>query len=452
LNTHALSARLLIAARWLTFASSAAIVLGIAPSQILLGLALACLLASRAKLRLPPIMLPLGLFLFGTLLAVALSGDPMAGFPQIKKIYVFSQLLVAYTLLRDTKTARWLVLTWAGFGGLSALLGFFQFGHLLYKARAAHVGVYASYMSGRITGFMSHWYTFSVEEMLVLLMLGSFLFFSPAARRHAWLWITLSVIMGAGVVLAETRAVWIATVVGALYLIWCWRPWVTAAVPVLVIGGLLVAPPLIRQRATSVFEPGKDDSNGFRQILMRTGVRMIEAHPVFGLGPEMPRKHFMEYLPPDVPLPLPSGSYMHLHNIYLEYAAERGLPVLGIFLWLIGKIVWDFGRGVRAVPRGRDDRRFLLHGGIAVVIAILVEGVADVNLGDSEVLTMFLVVVAVGYHALDKEGASTAISSQGQEIAPNRQAKVWDEGQARIAVSSASWPIRLPGGHRRLME
>ena len=94
---------------------------------------------------------------------------------------------------------------------------------------------------------------------------------------------------------------------------------------------------------------------------------------------------------------------MHLHNLYLEYAAERGIPVLLILLWLLGKILWDFGRGVRALPPGRDDRRFLLHGGIAVVIALLVEGMADVNLGDSEVLTIFLVVVALGYHALAKQ-------------------------------------------------
>jgi hypothetical protein len=36
-----------------------------------------------------------------------------------------------------------------------------------------------------------------------------------------------------------------------------------------------------------------------------------------------------------------------------------------------------------------------------VVIAILVEGFADVNLGDSEVLTMFLVTVALGYVAAE---------------------------------------------------
>jgi O-antigen ligase len=194
--------------------------------------------------------------------------------------------------------------------------------------------------------------------------------------------------------------VWIATVVGAVYLVWCWRPKLTLAIPVLVAIVLVAAPPALRQRAVSIVRPGADDSNAFRTILMRTGVQMIKAHPWFGLGPEMPRKRFMEFLPADIPLPLPPGSTMHLHNVYLEYAAERGIPVLLIFLWLIGKILWDFGRGVRALPPGRDDRRFLLHGGIAVVLSLLVEGVADVNLGDSEVLTIFLVVIALGYNTL----------------------------------------------------
>jgi O-antigen ligase len=94
-----------------------------------------------------------------------------------------------------------------------------------------------------------------------------------------------------------------------------------------------------------------------------------------------------------------------LHNIYLHYAAERGIPVLLVFLWLMGKIIRDFWRGLRTLPPGRDNRRFLLHGGIAVVIATLVDGFANVNLGDSEVLTMFLVVVACGYLALEKDVA-----------------------------------------------
>jgi O-antigen ligase len=390
---------MLKAARWLAFASSAVIVVGIAPSQIFLGLALLCLLLSRDKLQLPPIKWLLALFLAGTVLAVLLSGDPRAGWPQIKKIFVFSQLLVAYSLFCDLQMARWLVMAWAALGGISAIRGFVQFATKFYHAMAIHRDFYAAYMGERITGFMSHWYTFSDLEMLVLIMLGAFIFFSPAARRYLWLWLTLAFFMAFGVLLAETRAVWIATAVAALYLTWFWKKWVTALVPLLIAAALILGPQTLRERAESIVHPGRDDSNQFRLILDRTGMRMIEAHPWLGLGPEMPRKLFMSYLPADVPLPLPPGSYMHLHNLYLEYAAERGIPVLLILLVMLGKILWDYSAALRKLPPGLDDRRFLLHGGIAVVIAILVEGFADVNLGDSEVLTLFLVVVALGYLA-----------------------------------------------------
>jgi O-antigen ligase len=392
---------LLTAARWLTFASSAVIVVGIAPSQILLGLALLALFLSEEKLRLPPIKWILGLFLAGTLLAVLLSGHPAAGFPQVKKIYVFCQLLVAYSLLRDTRMARWLVMAWAGLASISAFRGFVQFANKFYHAMAIHRDLYAAYMGERITGFMSHWYTFSDIEMLVLIMLGAFILFSPAARRLLWLWLILELLIGSGIVLAETRAVWIATAIAVLYLTWFWKKWVAALVPVAIAAALILGPHTFRERAESIIHPGRDDSNQFRTILDRTGMRMIEAHPWFGLGPEEPRIQFMKYLPPDVPLPLPSGSYMHLHNLYLEYAAERGIPVLLLMLAMLGKILWDYALALRKLPPGLSDRRFLLHGGIAVVIAILVEGFADVNLGDSEVLTMFLVTVALGYMAAE---------------------------------------------------
>ena len=50
---------------------------------------------------------------------------------------------------------------------------------------------------------------------------------------------------------------------------------------------------------------------------------------------------------------------------------------------------------------GRSGPRFLLQGGIAVVLATMLAGIFEHNLGDSEILAMFLVVVASGYVALD---------------------------------------------------
>ena len=103
------------------------------------------------------------------------------------------------------------------------------------------------------------------------------------------------------------------------------------------------------------------------------------------------------------PRPLPSGWYGHLHNIYLHYAAERGIPTMLVLMWMLIQILVDFWRGLKTLPPGPSNRRFLLHGGIAAVLAIMVEGFVELNLGDSEVLTMFLVVVACGYLALEKD-------------------------------------------------
>ena len=113
------ASRTLILTQWLTFLSSVIVIVGVAPSQILLGCALVALLVSREKLALPPIKLPLGLFLLGTAIAIALSSDPLAAWPQIKKTFVLGQLLVVYTVLRDIKISRYLVMTWAGLAGLS---------------------------------------------------------------------------------------------------------------------------------------------------------------------------------------------------------------------------------------------------------------------------------------------------------------------------------------------
>jgi putative inorganic carbon (hco3(-)) transporter len=401
------------AARWLTFASAAAILFGIAYSQSLLALALVALLLSGEKLRLPPIRLQLGLFLLGTVVALALSGHPTEGIPQIRKFYVFCELLVVYSCLRDLRIVRWLFLTWAGFASITALRGFVQFAQKIQQARMLHQNDYSFYVGDRITGFMSHWNTYSAQEMFALTMLAAFLFFSPAARKRIWVWILCAMLMAAAVLLAETRAVWIGTALAILYLTWFWKRWMVAAVPVVVALAFLVAPPVIKDRFTSLLHPKGVDSNTFRVITWTTGLEMIKAHPVFGLGPEGVKYHFEEWVPKEIPRPLPVGWYGHLHNIYLQYSAERGIPTMLVLLWMIGKMLWDYWGALRKLPPGRSDERFLLHGGIAVILATLAEGFFEYNLGDSEVLTMFLVVVGCAYQAVPMKSDRPVAASSG---------------------------------------
>jgi O-antigen ligase len=318
-------------------------------------------------------------------------------------------LLVIYSALRDMRLIRWLFLSWAGVGALEAARGLVQFAGKVSEARALGMDFSAYYEPERITGFMSHWMTFGGEEMIVLLFLLALLFFSIERRWKSFGWF-FAAVLGLSLVLGMTRSIFLLGFpVGLVYLFWFWHKWLVAAVPVVAVLVFLVAPPMLKERVTSIVQPhGETDSNKHRDILRRTGMQMIRAHPLLGLGPEVmkPREEFDKYVPADIPKPLPEGWYSHLHNIYLQYAAERGIPTMLVLLWMIGKILWDFATSLRGNLAG-TEARFVLHGAIAVILAVLAEGFLEYNLGDSEVLTLFLAVVSFGYVAREAADVDT---------------------------------------------
>ena len=390
------------AAFYCAFGSAVSILFSIMVSQTLLGLAIAALLLSGARLRLPPIWLPLGLFLLGTLVSLALADHPAAGLPQLRKFYVFVMVPAVFSTFRDRVSIRWLLLAWGATGALSAAWGVAQFLQKVREAHALGVNFYDYYTVERITGAMGHWMTFGGEEMFVLLVLGAFILFGPARGfRQFWPWLVCTGLLLVALLLGETRSIWLATLAAGLYLLWLWNRRVVMVVPILLALAVLFGPLSVRERFTSFFRPRKEiDSNEFRLVTWRTGLRMIRAHPWFGLGPEGPKLEFNAYVPPDLPRPLPVGFYGHLHNIYLQYAAERGIPTMLILMWALIKVLVDFSRGIRKLPPGPSDERFILRGATAVVIATMVAGCFEHNLGDSEVLTMFLVAICCGYAAM----------------------------------------------------
>jgi len=387
------------AAFYLTCGSLVSILFSIAVSQILLGLALAALLLSSERMRLPPIKLPLALFMAGTILSLLFSGHMSQGTPQIRKFLIFVILLLVYSTFRTVAEIRGIVLAWAGVATLSAVRSLFQFGQKYQESQDLHKNFYDFYVGERITGFMSHWMTFGGEEMIVLLLLASYLFFSGERRWKAAGWLCAAV-LAVSMVLGFTRSIFLLGFpIGLLYLFWFWHRWLVAAAPVVAVIGFLVAPAALKERVTSIIQPhGQMDSNEHRNITRRTGVEMIRAHPFLGLGPEQVKYQFERWVPPDIPKPLPEGWYGHLHNIYLQYAAERGIPTMLFMMWLIAKVIWDFVNTLRKTPPSAEAR-FILHGAMAVILAILAEGLLEYNLGDSEVLTLFLAVVGFGYIA-----------------------------------------------------
>lgn len=377
-------------------AAAALIHISIAASQILLGLGILLLLLFRQKLEFPRIWIPLAAFFLWTALTDVLSPDPWGGRAQIRKFFVFLFIPLIYGVFAPQfEKVFCLMVAWAAAATGSAIFALAQFVWKYQHEKSAPAGFYIAYLQRRITGFESHWMTFGALQLSVLSLLLAQWFFS-SRRMPAWAYLSVPII-AAAILLGWTRSIWLATAASVLYLVWLWRPKMIWILPVIAAIAFFAAP----QRFESFIHPREDvDSNRFRVVTFRTGIEMIKAHPWFGLGPEQIRRQFDSYVPTDVARPLPVGYYGHLHNIYVQYAAERGIPGLLCILWFIGLTLWDCLRGILHAGKVRSQQLFVLHGTIAVTIGILVGGFFEYNLGDSEVLMMFVCVVALGYAAL----------------------------------------------------
>ncbi|MDE3198679.1 MAG: O-antigen ligase family protein [Acidobacteriota bacterium] len=397
---------------WLAIASAVSILLSIAISQILLALAVSALMLSGLPLRWPRIAIPIGLFLIWSVIALVFSPDPAWGLAQERKVFVYLTMLTLFSAIQSISQAKWLAWLWMAVGSFTAGRGILQFVRDEINARAAHRDFYHYYVADRITGFMGHWMTFSGQELFVFFLLIAFLFFGRFERKWFWLWIPCATVTGLALAFSGTRSVWAAAVLGGVYLLWMWRKWAVIAVPAVAVLVLAFGPEAIRIRANSIVHPEtQTDSNEHRYVCRRLGWEMIKAHPLLGVGPDEIEKESvrMAYLPKDIHLPLPQGYYGHLHNFYIQYAAERGIPATLFIVAGLLLALWDFRNALLRLPPGRSAQRFFLHAAIACIAGAMAAGYYEYNLNDTEVLTVFLGVMCLGYLAAGQ--SAPAVSS-----------------------------------------
>ena len=151
--------------------------------------------------------------------------------------------------------------------------------------------------------------------------------------------------------------------------------------------------------------------------MWETGLNMIQAYPWLGVGPERVGPRFEEFMP-ELEGERADAYYGHLHNIYIHYAAERGLPAALALIWFLVSVIYDCRKSLKHLPRGRSFDRFLLHATSAATLGVMVVGCFDVTLGDSEILAFYLAIVALGYGAVSRIANKTPkvvhIYRQGQ--------------------------------------
>jgi putative inorganic carbon (HCO3(-)) transporter len=329
----------------------------------------------------PAFFWPLVVLAGWTLLSCAFSVQPVESITRSRQLLLFMIVPMTARLLRGDR-AMTAINVIIALGAAGALVGIVEYAALGFDD-ASH----------RPRGTLGHYMTYSGVLMLVTCAAAARLIY----YRKEWIWPAIAVpALLVALVFTESRNAWVGTLLAVALLLALRNLRLLLLVPVAAALFMLVAPPVMKQRAYSIVnlhEPTNQD----RVAMIKSGLHMVKDHPLFGVGMNIVPLVYPQYRSPDAVDPadvvgVPTRA--HLHNVPVQLAAERGLPALLAWLWFV-------------VVAGRDLFRQLYRGpakavagaGAAALVAMLAAGLFEHNFGDSEFLTLFLGILTLPYAA-----------------------------------------------------
>ncbi|HET9191765.1 MAG TPA: O-antigen ligase family protein [Vicinamibacterales bacterium] len=373
------------AALWLLLAFVAALQLSIAVAGILLTASLAAwaalLIRDRARPTAPAFMVPLAVYAAATLVSAAFSLDPAASIVDSKQLVLLLIVPMVYYVARGS-SANLVVDVILAVGAISAAYGIVQYGVLHYDS-----------LRMRPDGALTHYMTYSGTLMLVLCAAVARLVF--ATRERTWPALVMPALVLA-LAVSLGRNAWVGACVAVALLLALRDFRLVALLPVAIAILLVAAPDSVTNRVMSMFDL-RDPTNQDRVAMLEAGADIVRDHPLTGVGPAMVPRVYEQYRPDYAVQKLNP----HLHNVLMQIAAERGLPALAIWVWLMVTLSMLL---VRLFRSGRE--RLLTATAMAATAAMLAAGLFEYNFGDSEFLMLYLVLITLPFAALNSERGS----------------------------------------------
>jgi len=120
---------------------------------------------------------------------------------------------------------------------------------------------------------------------------------------------------------------------------------------------------------------------------------MLRDHPLLGIGTGTMGQVSPQY---QSDKRRPDGAWGHLHNAYVNVAAERGLLGLFGFLAFVGVLAREMWKGYRAsLEQHNEEAAILILTGLLGLTGWLVAGMTEAVNHDSNVLMMFYFVMGI---------------------------------------------------------
>ena len=387
------------------FALSLPVSISGAETAVLLSATLLLLEAMSGLTRSPlfplPLFVPLFVFLLGHVVSSFAGPDARQSLWSID--WIFITMPVTLGAMRVIGNDRRPVLIFLTVGTIVALYAIAQsfWGIDLVrpageKAIIPYYGAEGRYLP---IGTFCHHLTYAHLYQFVFLFILTFAVRHLKDRRHLVVTVPASIVVGLSLLFSYSRGVWVSITVGALLIVvlsWGKRWGVVALAGIAVAAMVISRDGSLGDRLESITS---EQANAERLTIYRIHWDAIRDHPVYGIGPG----RYQQVMPPyydryehteDMPI-------VHAHNDFLQVWLNAGLIGLFGFIWLNVA----FLRRVWVHVRSRSFRTpfggTILVASFAGVVAFLISGLTQYNLGDSEVALGYWFVMGLALWEMD---------------------------------------------------
>jgi O-antigen ligase len=320
-----------------------------------------------------PLLPPLALFAAASVVSAAFSLDPVHSFGKLPRLVVLLLVPLAAALM-DRQWWPRLVAALAIVTTILAVWGIVQYLHG------------ANDLSHRIHGPLSHYMLYAGWVLLGVSVVVAELLLNPA--RRLWLLLPPALLGPVALLLSYTRNAWVGLTAGLLLLAAVWHRRLLLLYPVVALALWFVFPRPILDRVISIFDL-RQAANYDRVCMTISGLEMVRDFPITGVGVDMVERLYPLYRRDDAP----RWRVPHLHNNLVQIAAERGLPALGAYLWLLGAF---FAVTWRGLPRLSGGERAAVGASLTAVLAITVAGLFEYNFWFAVIQYPMLVLMGAG--------------------------------------------------------
>lgn len=334
------------------------------------------------------------------LLMVLFARYPESALGSAKRVLLIAMVYIVAAALGDEQKLRRFLMYLAIVAGAYSLLGIAAF----FIAKLDRLGFFQHYMTAG-----------GLRMMLVLLFLPLLLDrATPRGERYVYAATVLLTLVA--LMLTQTRSSWLGFAAGAVLLGVLRYRLLLGALLALGVLFMLLAPARFTDRVTHMFQFGAPapadtlratspvsaedaqraevlaNSNRSRLRMVETGWRMFLDHPLFGLGDGEMHRMYREYVPDAT-----KDEGGHLHNSYVHLLATHGIVGFAAMMALLGAYALLLWRGFR---RGTGIGALVALGAFATLLGVLVNGIAEYNLGDHEIMLMLWTTAGIAVAAL----------------------------------------------------